>query len=325
MMSFKNAKRSLTALILGAACAIAAAHATEAATLKTDLSVNGETILLGDLFADAGEAAHVPVAAAPAPGQSVRIAAWSLQRLAALNGLEWTNALSLETVEVRRASRQLTQLDVEAAIHTLLTSEFAGRDMEIRLNHSQFTVNLPVDGEDPSFNLASYDAQSGRFEVRLNLPSGRPMTVSGTAKEVMQVPVLARPVERGQTISEADLDWVRLPIERLGSHLVTNPDELIGKAAKRPLRSGQPLSLADLAMPIAVAKGALVTMTFDVPGMSLTDTGRATQQGSLGDIIAVLNPRSHRTVYGVITGPDQVRLDPGTGQPRQSASLGQIR
>jgi flagella basal body P-ring formation protein FlgA len=77
------------------------------------------------------------------------------------------------------------------------------------------------------------------------------------------------------------------------------------------LRSGQPLQSSDIERPIVIAKGALVTITYEVPGLSLSDQGRALEPGAIGDTISVLNPGSHKTLLATVVSPDRVRLEPG--------------
>ena len=293
MMGLTHNKLRIIALLIGGAFAVAgfvSASSVHAATLRGDLVVDDETIMLGDIFDNLGEAGHIPVAASPPPGQTVKIAAWSLQRLASQNGIEWANALALETVDVRRASRQLSQIEVAENVRRLLDARFLGTDVEIQLNHGNFTMHLPTIGPEPDYSLVAFDERSGRFQIQIEAVGLRPMTLTGTVTEVMDVPVLSQPIERGHVVREEDLSWIRVPINRLGAQMISDPSELVGKSAKRPLRSGQPLRLSDLRRPIAINKGALVTMTFNVPGMQLTDTGRATEQGAIGDTIAVFEP-----------------------------------
>ncbi len=56
-----------------------------------------------------------------------------------------------------------------------------------------------------------------------------------------------------------------------------------------------------------VAKGTIVTMTFEAPGVTLTASGRAMNEGGIGDTITIQNPASFRQIACVVTGPGAVR------------------
>jgi flagella basal body P-ring formation protein FlgA len=48
-------------------------------------------------------------------------------------------------------------------------------------------------------------------------------------------------------------------------------------------------------------------MTFNVPGIILTATGRAMTEGGLGESVVVQNPVSFRQVTCTVTGPGEAR------------------
>ena len=85
------------------------------------------------------------------------------------------------------------------------------------------------------------------------------------------------------------------------------------------MRAGQILRRADLMKPELVSRNEQVTLIFQAPGISLTVRGTATEAGTEGDVISVINTQSKRQIQGVVTGPGQVTVS--TGKPRITASL----
>ena len=122
-----------------------------------------------------------------------------------------------------------------------------------------------------------------------------------------RVAVPVHDIERGETITDADIVMQTIAPERMRSGIAMAATSLVGHEARRILRAGDPVRVEDVRMPILVAKGATVTMTFNVPGISLTATGRAMTEGGLGESIVVQNPVSFRQVSGIVTGPGEVR------------------
>ncbi len=291
--------------------------------LKSNPTVTGPMITFGDLFDNTGDAATVPVIASPRPGQKISIDARSLAALASNHGLAWANIAGLSSVDVTRASRVIGADDISDAIAKALSAQSNGRDLDVHLLQSGFALNAAADDlSPPQVTITTYDEHSGRFEAQVSAPGGDGIAVNGVAYEVMSVPVLARPFERGEVITDADLTWTKMRIDTLSRQVITDPKQIIGLTARRPLRSGLPLMTADIERPAVVNKGALVLMTYKIPGMSSTDTGRALEQGAVGDTISVVNEHSHRTVQAVVIAANEVSLAPtGFGSASIQASL----
>ena len=66
------------------------------------------------------------------------------------------------------------------------------------------------------------------------------------------------------------------------------------------------LRQTDLAKAELIARNDNVTITFQVPGITLTMRGKALEGGGQGDTINVLNVQSKRPVQGKIAGPGHV-------------------
>ncbi|MEJ0027494.1 MAG: flagellar basal body P-ring formation chaperone FlgA [Rhizomicrobium sp.] len=123
----------------------------------------------------------------------------------------------------------------------------------------------------------------------------------------MRVVVPNRDIARGETISESDLVYGTIPSTNVFSGVVTAMDTLKGMEARRMLRAGEIVRADDVRHPVVVAKGSIVTMTFLAPGVTLTASGRAMNEGGLGDTITVQNPASFRQISCIVTGPGAVR------------------
>src|ERR1051325_8285526 len=78
--------------------------------------------------------------------------------------------------------------------------------------------------------------------------------------------VPAHDIARGAVIGESDLETKSVPVLRANQALIRNPADVSGREAKRALRAGEFLRASDFKRPTLVAKGAAVTMIFEVPG-----------------------------------------------------------
>jgi flagella basal body P-ring formation protein FlgA len=76
------------------------------------------------------------------------------------------------------------------------------------------------------------------------------------------------------------------------------------------MRAGQALHGADLTRPDLVQRDEAVTLIYQTAGIYLTVRGQATEAGTEGDIVTVLNLQSKHTVSGVVVGRGQVSVSP---------------
>jgi flagella basal body P-ring formation protein FlgA len=133
------------------------------------------------------------------------------------------------------------------------------------------------------------------------------MAYPAFADSGMRVVVPNRDIARGETMAESDLVYGTIPSTTVFSGIVTSMDGLKGMEARRMLRAGEIVRADDVRHPIVIAKGSIVTMTFQAPGVTLTASGRAMGEGGVGDTITVQNPASFRQISAIVTGPGAVR------------------
>ena len=129
-----------------------------------------------------------------------------------------------------------------------------------------------------------------------------PALADGSARIV----VPARDIMRGETITDSDLAYQNVAADRAGA-VVTSMNDLSGMQARRYLRAGEAVRADDVKKPVLVTKGSTVTMIFEVPGITLTATGKAMSEGGMGDTVTVLNPISYRQISVTVTGAGEVR------------------
>jgi flagella basal body P-ring formation protein FlgA len=101
--------------------------------------------------------------------------------------------------------------------------------------------------------------------------------VSGFAEELIEVPTLARPVNRGETISPTDVILTPMPLSKIGQDTIMRIDEVAGMAARRAMRADRMVSSGDLMRPLLVRKDDLVSIIYRHSGLTLTVRGRARQ------------------------------------------------
>jgi flagella basal body P-ring formation protein FlgA len=140
----------------------------------------------------------------------------------------------------------------------------------------------------------------------------------------VRIVVPSHDIVRGEVIADGDLSYLDVSPDRLRSGIVQSMNDLDGMEARRFLKAGEPVRNDDVRHPILVAKGSTVTMTFAVPGITLTATGRAMNEGGMGETVTVLNPVSYRQVTATVTGIGQVRAGTDTVISADTTALPQL-
>jgi flagella basal body P-ring formation protein FlgA len=290
------------------------ALAADPALLRPSAVIEGDAVRLGDLFENAGPKAQTVVVAAPQPGRRIVLGAEWLARVAAAHGLAWTPATGADRITIERAS-QTVQADLIAAeVKRALIASGAPDPCEVMLVNRHAEIHLPA-GEDARIAVrdVDYDKRSGRFAATIEAPgSSFPVRarVSGRVVAVVDLPVLSHQMQRGEKITDADLEWQQVPETQAQFGILTRREDIIGRLLRTVGRPGVPLRTTDLAREVVVAKGSMVTIVLRAGSLQLTAQGRALEDGGLGDTIKVTNLQSKLTVEGKVEGSSTVSVVP---------------
>ena len=295
-----------TTFLIGALAASAPASA--AALLKSHVLVEGPMVTLGDLFDNVGDRADVPVLRAPPPGQHISVDTDWLSHVALVNGVSWKPRDLFDEADIQRTGQLVGRDQIAANLHDALMQRGAAGDFTVELeSRNQQMVVATTDAANVTVRDLFYDRAGNRFSATIAAGESR-LPVSGRIYTTIEVPVVTHAVGRGETVSAEDITMIKMREDLLRPATITDPGAIVGMAAKVPLRANQPLGNADLQKPLAVTRGALVTLVLNYQGMALTAQGRAMDQGSLGDTVRVTNTHSNLTVEGVIDGTNRVRV-----------------
>ena len=289
-------------------------NTAQAAELYTSITVDDNVVRLRDVFDDAGTGGDIAVAEAPAPGMKGRIAVTDLVLPSRRAGIAWQAPQGLTHISVMRSAVSVSTDDLRQIISDRIKHDGYASTFEINLVGQARPIQLPVNSGpmDIGVTITSYDTRSGNFVASLAIPTGtalnRRVDYRGRIEAISFVPGLSRQVMPGDTITESDISWVRLPKRRLGKNIIQSKQALLGMTPRRPLAVNQPLRLGDIERPRLVKKGGLVRVSYRAGNLSITSAARALEHGARGDVIRILNTRSNQTLEGVVTGPNQVDL-----------------
>ncbi|MDX1922769.1 MAG: flagellar basal body P-ring formation chaperone FlgA [Alphaproteobacteria bacterium] len=309
-----SAKKLL--LLLAASWAVSMAAPCLAATTRGEVLLEGSNVTLGDLFINAGDKAGMIVAQAPAPGMKTSYDVTALNQIARSNGFDWKPENTYERVVVTRDSNSLNSTKIKELVTAEIAKVVPSKDLDIALDNQSIEIHR-AKSEPLSYHFSEikYDPIKSRFETNLIVdragsPDAEVIKLSGRAMLMVQVAILNRSVTTGDVITEHDVEWSRVAVDKAGADAVTDPSRLVNAESRRALNVGSVLRMRDLRGAKMVLKGAIITIAVETPNMTLSTQGRAMADGAMGDTIQVINTQSNRAVDAVVVGSGKVSVTP---------------
>lgn len=280
--------------------------------LRADITVTGPLVTLGDMFADAGAEADLPLFRAPRPGTRGLVSLPDIQAALARIGIARFEANGLTGVHVTRAA---TIID-EAALTALMADDLAGRGIlgtGMSLDTLFATPITPIQAEavaSPA-NIVSlrYLPGSGSFTARFAIAGQEQvLDVSGTIELMIEVPHINASLPAGTLLSPDNVEMRAVPLKYVESTGTARLDDVLGKALLRQSREGMMLKPTDVAVPQLISKNDAVTIYFRKGPMTLTVKGQAVTNAAQGAPLQVLNLMSRRIISATAIAPGAVEV-----------------
>jgi len=317
-----------TFLALAIVLAAASAAAQTAPILRANVSVSGDLVRIGDFVENAsGEVAQIAVFRAPDLGTTGAVPVAQVIDALRAHSVIGVATNDIREVIVTREARTLSQREIQTEVARALERRNGLGDavnLAVNLDRDVRVMQLDAAHRGGLTPIAvRYEPRTARFDVTFEIEREQAQTptrlrFTGTVIETVETAVVTRNVERGETLKVADVVLERRPKVEAGADAAPR-DRALGMQLRRSLRAGQVLRLPDLAKADLVQRDQNVTLIYEANGLYLTMRGKATEAGSEGDTINVLNLQSKRTVQGTVTGPGQVTMS--VVSPRLTAAL----
>jgi flagella basal body P-ring formation protein FlgA len=328
MMIFRSLLLA-TALLAGAGATALAQDGDDviaAPVLRASVTVTGDVVRIGDLIDNAGSSAQIAIYRAPDLGTTGTLPTAQVLTLLRAHQVIGVDTRELRQIQVTRLARTLDAKDIEQQVARALEHRNGlGDAANLRLTFDRDVQDLKLEASNTGAMQtvsARYEPRSSRFDVSFeilndNVAAPTRLRFTGTAIETVEAAVMARDLDRNEVIKSSDVVVERRPKAEISGDAATR-DRAVGMQARRQLRAGQALKVADLAKPDLVQRDQNVTLIYDSVGLYLTVRGKALDNGTEGDVVSVLNLQSKRTVSGTVIGRGQVSISVAT--PRLSAS-----
>ncbi len=121
--------------------------------------------------------------------------------------------------------------------------------------------------------------------------------------------VLARAVESGEVLQQADVNFVRYDTGALSKNSLTQSAQVLGMQSKRALKAGTILSTDMLQAPTLIKRGDSVRIRVKKPGIEIEMLGTAMASGKLGERILVRNDSSQKNLTATVISLGVVQIE----------------
>jgi flagella basal body P-ring formation protein FlgA len=207
----------------------------------------------------------------------------------------------------------LTREDVAEAVREALAAQ--DHDGELAVDVQMPLAPLPNRAAAPMRIVVAdlrYDTRTGRYDAQLlaTLPSGETSAIksAGRVQEMVEVPVPARPIGRGETIRREDLAWSSFARGSVRVDALRDIDDLVGLQAVRRLSGGRAVRAGDVTVPWLVRRGDPLSLVFKRAGLEIAGPGVALDHGRHGEPVRVQNAASGEMREAIVVGPRRVQV-----------------
>lgn len=139
-------------------------------------------------------------------------------------------------------------------------------------------------------------------------------TAPASAAKTVEVLTYARSLAAGEVVQPADLTYAKVPAFQAPQDAPRDAADIIGKAARRPLRSGTAVASLDVTAAQVIRRDDMIAVAFHAEGMTLTLQGKALGGAAMGETLNVMNLTSKKVIQAVAVGPDQAIVGPEAEQ-----------
>ena len=307
---------ALLAASIGAAVAQTRDDVIAPPVLRGSVTISGDIVRIGDIIDNAGSAAQIAIYRAPDLGTT-----GSLQVAQVLSALRAHQVIGVDTrdlkqISVTRLARTLDAKDIESQVaHAIEHRGGLGEAANLSLTFDRDVQDMRLEATNTGAMqvvAARFEPRNGRFDVTFEIANAdvaapTRLRFTGSAVETIEVAVPARDIERNEIIKSSDVTVERRPKAEVGNDAASR-DRAVGMQARKQIRAGQALKVADLAKPDLVQRDQTVTLIYETAGLYLTIRGKALEGGTEGDVVSVVNLQSKRTVSGTVIGRGQVAI-----------------
>lgn len=301
-------------------------------TLPKRISIRKERILLKDIADCEGphdlceEAQTIDFGAAPIPGRNLTLTSRQLKEVISqeISAADvGTTGADIVTVE---AESQTISKDTVAENFKLAIDEVM-KHHAIKINILSLSMSSQLKVRPGAYHIefpAIDQAVKGDLDWLVSSQSGMhrmealyvsedentrtPFALSVRVDVYLKYPILKSDKKVHETLRAEDfvIDWVKKTAQ--SDRWISHIDDLKGMVLRRPLAKGATVTIDSMEKMQLVKRGQKIKLNFTRNGLHMTGTGKALENGSVGDWIELLYPATGKKLSGRITEDASVEV-----------------
>jgi len=314
---------SLFFFILGISANLSGAGIISIRVLK-NVEIEDDKILLGKIAVIKGEDSefiqklrNIVVGRSPLPGKTRRIDEHYIKIRLKQSGVDLSGII-LDVPEKNEISRGFIEISGEKIEKMALDFIYKkipyeknrARVKKIRANRSVVLPKGKVTYKvvpPPNMDFFGLIPLSVVFNV--NGLFQKKVLVSVDIEVLTEVIVTKRPFGRYKIITKDDICLQKMDISNLPSNIITSPEDVLGKRAKRAIDAKTVLRADLIEFPPLVRRGDIVSIIAESDGLKITVLGEVKKKGRMGERIRVVNLDSKKGIYARVLDSNTVKVD----------------
>ena len=217
-------------------------------------------------------------------------------------------------IVVKRESTQITQEMIEEIFKKFVFESSPWKREDINIQRVRFSGVPLIPTGKMTYEVTASSVKerfignvTATVDFYVNEEKVRTLGVVGKVEVFGNVYLASRPLKQNEMISEADLEVHKMNLTDAADRFATRLDQVENRRVLRSLGVHQPLEFKDLDRPLVLKRGDPVRIVWEEPGLSVTAKGQANADGGVGDILAITNVESKKTIHCRVVDAQTVR------------------
>lgn len=217
-------------------------------------------------------------------------------------------------LRIVRAFQRLEARDMEAAVQREIKRQMPWEPKAITIREIRGIESVVLPPGDVQYDILF----PGRtdflgptsFSLLLRIDGNVEKRLYGTAyiETVLDVVFVVRPIAKHDVIVRGDVKLQQATFSRSPPSIFTRVEDVIGKRARRSLRTNQMLRTREIESQPLVQKGSTVFIVAESAQLKISVMGEALEPGDKGETIRVRNTTSRREVRAVVVDNKTVKV-----------------
>ena len=221
-----------------------------------------------------------------------------------------------QSIEVVRASVIISREEIKRAVSDFIFANIPWDKDRVKIRKILVNSDVTLPKGNVSYRIEPLRNTDYKGKVpfpihfKVNGLFQKRILVTAEISVLTDVVVARKSLRRYSRIEEDDIELREKDLSRTRSNVITDPDEVLGKRAKRSIAAGTILRPGLIEYPPVVKRGDVVLVVAKSAGLRITALGVVNErEGRLGERIKVENLDSKKNIYARVLDSKTVEVD----------------